>query len=84
MNVSPRFERPASGTEEILGPERELAVGVPVTARWPTRRSVFGAARCASAAMRASPMQPVFDMLSIAPTPFRRIRRICPRPRCCY
>jgi len=42
--VNPRFEVPAGGTEEFLGRERTLAVGVLVTACRPTPRSVFGAA----------------------------------------
>ena len=43
VQLNPRFERPAGGTEEFLGRERELAVGVLVTARRLTPRSVFGA-----------------------------------------
>jgi hypothetical protein len=38
----------------------------------------------ASASRRTVPLPKLLDVLAIAPRTFRRIRRICRRPRCLY
>jgi hypothetical protein len=50
----------------------------------PCPKGVGGVAQiCVLGRVAAAGKQP-FDVLSIASTLFRRIRRFCPRPRCLY